>query len=128
MRSGRVERGFIPLRQIYDQYLEDRAAIAEPLEQIGGPIMTGFNDLDDLLGGLQRSDMVILGARPSLGKSTLAMNVSLNAAANGASVGVFSLEMSREQLALRLLAADAEIDAHRLRLGLYNRRRKNSGL
>ena len=63
--------------------------------------------------------MIILGARPSLGKSTLAMNVALNAAKNGARVGVFSLEMSREQLALRLLAADAEIDAHRLRLGLY---------
>ena len=81
--------------------------------------MTGYNDLDELLGGMQRSDLLILGARPSLGKSTLAMNVSLNAAFAGATVGVFSLEMSREQLGLRLLAADAEIDAHRLRLGLY---------
>ena len=99
--------------------MEDRAAIIDPVEQAGGPIMTGFNDLDELLGGLQRADMIILGARPSLGKSTLAMNMALNAAENGAKVGVFSLEMSREQLALRLLAADAEIDAHRLRLGLY---------
>ena len=119
VRSGETSRGFIPLREIYDQYLEERAAIIEPLDQTGGPILTGFNDLDELLGGMQRSDLIILGARPSLGKSTLAMNVSLNAAKNGANVGVFSLEMSREQLALRLLAADAEIDAHRLRLGLY---------
>ncbi len=119
VRSGYGSRDFIPLREIYDQYLEDRAAIAEPTEQNTGPIMTGFNDLDELLGGLQRSDMIILGARPSLGKSTLAMNVSLNAAKSGARVGVFSLEMSREQLALRLLASEAEIDAHRLRLGLY---------
>ena len=119
VRSGRTERGFIPLREIYDQYMEERAAIVDPLEQAGGPIMTGYNDLDELLGGLQRADMIILGARPSLGKSTLAMNMALNAAENGARVGVFSLEMSREQLALRLLAADAEIDAHRLRLGLY---------
>ena len=119
VRSGYGNRDFIPLREIYDEYLEERAAVVEPSDQNTGPIMTGFNDLDELLGGLQRSDMIILGARPSLGKSTLAMNVSLNAAKNGAKVGVFSLEMSREQLALRLLAADAEIDAHRLRLGLY---------
>ena len=119
VRSGQASRGFIPLREIYDQYLEDRAAIVEPLDQTGGPILTGFNDLDELLGGMQRSDMLILGARPSAGKSTLALNVSLNAAKNGVKVGVFSLEMSREQLALRLLAADAEIDTHRLRLGLY---------
>ena len=119
VRSGYGSRDFIPLREIYDQYLEERAAIAEPTDQNTGPIMTGFNDLDELLGGLQRSDMIILGARPSLGKSTLAMNVSLNAAKNGAKVGLFSLEMSREQLALRLLASEAEIDAHRLRLGLY---------
>ena len=119
VRSGQSSRDFMPLREIYDQYLEDRAAIVEPMDQNTGPVMTGFNDLDKLLGGLQRSDMIILGARPSVGKSTLAMNVSLNAAKNGTKVGVFSLEMSREQLALRLLAAEAEIDAHRLRLGLY---------
>ena len=121
VRSGQSTRGFIPLREIYDQYMEDRAAIVDidTIDQIGGPIMTGYNDLDELLGGMQRSDLIILGARPSLGKSTLAMNVSLNAAVAGATVGVFSLEMSREQLGLRLLAADAEIDAHRLRLGLY---------
>ena len=119
VRSGYGNRDFMPLKEIYDEYLEERAAIVEPENQNTGPIMTGFNDLDELLGGLQRSDMIILGARPSLGKSTLAMNVSLNAAMNGAKVGVYSLEMSRDQLALRLLAADAEIDAHRLRLGLY---------
>ncbi len=119
VRSGYGNRDFMPLKEIYDEYLEERAAIVEPENQNTGPIMTGFNDLDELLGGLQRSDMIILGARPSLGKSTLAMNVSLNAAMNGAKVGVYSLEMSRDQLALRLLAADAEINAHRLRLGLY---------
>ena len=119
VRAGQSSRGFIPLREIYDQYLEDRAGIIDPADQPGGPIMTGFNDLDELLGGMQRADLIILGARPSVGKSTLAMNVALNAAKAGANVGVFSLEMSREQLALRLLAGDAEIDAHRLRLGLY---------
>ena len=119
VRSGQTERGFIALRQIYDQYLEDRAADVEPLAPGRGPIMAGFNDLDELLGGMQPSDMIILGARPALGKSTLAVNISLNAARNGSVVGIFSLEMSREQLALRILSSDAEIDSHRLRLGLY---------
>ena len=119
VRSGQTERGFIPLRYIYDQYLQERATLAEPLAPGSGPIMAGFNQLDELLGGMQPSDMLILGARPALGKSTLALNISLNAARNDSVVGIFSLEMSREQLALRILSADAEIDAHRLRLGLY---------
>ncbi len=118
VRADRPERGFISLRQIYDQFLEDRAAIADPMDD-SAPVMSGYNDLDELLGGMQRSDMLILGARPGLGKSALAINVSLHAAKNGATVGIFSLEMSREQLALRILAGDAEVDAHRLRLGLY---------
>jgi replicative DNA helicase len=119
VRSGQTDRGFVPLRNIYDQYLQDRAAVVEPLEQGGGPIMSGYSELDELLGGMQPSDMLILGARPALGKSALVLNISLNAARNGAVLGIFSLEMSREQLALRILSADAEIDAHRLRLGLY---------
>ena len=118
VRTGQPQRGFLPLRQIYDQYLEERAAIADPLLASDTPMLTGYNDLDELLGGMQRSDMVVLGARPAMGKSTLAINVAINAAQDGATVGVFSLEMSREQLALRILAADPQIDYHRLRLGL----------
>ncbi|MCH8898624.1 MAG: replicative DNA helicase [Chloroflexi bacterium] len=120
VRSGQSDRGFIGLRQIFDQYLEDRAALAEPMSQAGAPVMTGYNNLDLLLGGLQRSDMIILGARPALGKSALAVNICINAAQSGAVTGIFSLEMSREQLALRILSSDAGIDAHRLRLNLIN--------
>ncbi|HCP23896.1 MAG TPA: replicative DNA helicase [Dehalococcoidia bacterium] len=119
VRGTDTQRGFVPLRQIYDQFLEDRAAIADPVSENTGPVMAGYTDLDELLGGVQRSDLVILGARPSLGKSTLALNICLNAAKNGSSAGFFSLEMSREQLALRILSSEAEIDSHRLRLGLY---------
>ena len=72
VRDAGPVRGFIPLRQIYDDYLQERAAVAEPLAESSGPVMTGFTDLDELLGGVQRSDMLILGARPALGKSTLA--------------------------------------------------------
>ena len=117
VRTRRSERGFIPLRQIYDQFLEERASIVDPMDDTA-PVLTGYNDLDELLGGMQRSDLLILGARPGLGKSALAVNVSINAARQGSSVGIFSLEMSREQLALRILSGDAEVDAHRLRLGL----------
>ena len=82
------------------------------------PIPTGFTDIDSALGRLQRGDLFILAARPSIGKSTLAMNIARNAAGQGAVVGVLSLEMSREQLALRLLSAEANVDSHLLRLGL----------
>ena len=118
VRANRPDRGFISLRQIYDQFLEERASIADLTAADDIPVMTGYYDLDELLGGMQRSDMLILGARPGLGKSALAVNVSLNAAKNGSTVGIFSLEMSKEQLAVRILASDAEVDAHRLRLGL----------
>ena len=119
VRSGQPSRDFVPIREVLDQYMEERAAITEPLGGMGALIMTSFDALDELLGGLHRSDMVVLAARPSLGKSTLAINLSLNAARGGAVVGIFSLEMSREQLALRMLAGEAAVDSHRLRLGLY---------
>ena len=119
VRSRRPTRDFVPVREIFDQYLQEQAALTEPLGRLGGPIMTNYDRLDELLGGLHRSDMIVLAARPSLGKSTLAINFLLNAAKDGSVVAMFSLEMSREQLALRMLASEAEVDAQRLRLGLY---------
>ena len=115
--AGRV-RGFVPLRQIYDQYLQDLWDLGEPLADTGRPVVSGYADLDELLGGIQRSDMVILGARPAIGKSTLALNICLNAAKNGSVAGVFSLEMSKDQLGMRILSSEAEVDSHRLRLRL----------
>ncbi|MBI2873402.1 MAG: replicative DNA helicase [Chloroflexi bacterium] len=119
IRTGHGVRDFVPLRDLLDQYLEETASIAGPLAQGQAPIPTGFVDLDKLLGGLQRSDLVILAARPSLGKSSLAINMARSAAGRGAVVAIFSLEMSREQLVLRFLAGEAEVDTHRLRLGLH---------
>jgi len=83
---------------------------------IGVP--TGFRDLDQLTSGLQRSELAVLAARPSEGKSTLALNVARNAALEyDVPVGVFSLEMSKEQVAQRLLCSEARVDGHRLRTG-----------
>jgi replicative DNA helicase len=110
------------LREVLDHYLEESASLAAglPLQREGGPVLTGFTDLDMLLGGMQRSDLLILGARPALGKSALALNIARNAAGLGSTVAVFSLEMSREQVALRLLSSEAGVDGHRLRLRLYS--------
>ena len=119
VRGPGQSQGFVALREIYDQYLQEQASAAADPEFAGMPIMSGFPDLDEYLGGLQRADLVILGARPSMGKSSLAVNMAVNAAKSGQTCGVFSLEMTREQLAMRILASEAEIDSHRLRLGLY---------
>ena len=119
VRGTGQPRSFVPLKEIYDQYLQEQASAAADPEFSGMPIMSGFPDLDEYLGGLQRADLIILGARPSMGKSSLAVNMAVNAAKSGQTCGVFSLEMTREQLAMRILASEAKIDSHRLRLGLY---------
>ena len=119
IRTGQGTRDFLHIRDVMDQYMEQSAIIQGGLLERGvAPIPTGFVDIDRLLGGLQRSDMIILAARPSLGKSSLAITMARNAAGQGAIVGFFSLEMGREQLVLRLLASEAGVDTNRLRLGL----------
>lgn len=81
-------------------------------------VPTGFVDLDRLLGGLQRSDLIVLAGRPGMGKSGLALSIAYNATlTHGRRVGIFSLEMSKEQLIQRLLAVDSRIDQQRLRAG-----------
>ncbi|MBI2936169.1 MAG: replicative DNA helicase [Chloroflexi bacterium] len=122
LRAGRFTRDFAHLREVLDQFLEESAsaAFAGPLERGTAPVLTNLGPLDQLLGGLQRSDLAILAARPSLGKSALALNIAHNAAATyGATVAFFSLEMSREQLALRLLSSATNINSHQLRRHLY---------
>ena len=81
-------------------------------------VPTGFHDLDRLTAGLQRSDLIIVAARPSMGKTMLCLNLARHVAVHEKiAVAIFSLEMSREQLAMRLLSAESELPAHRLRTG-----------
>lgn len=81
-------------------------------------VTTGFQDLDQLTSGLQPSDLIIVAARPSVGKTAFTLNIARNAAViGGAKVAFFSLEMSAEQLAMRLLSSEAAVDGHRLRTG-----------
>ena len=84
------------------------------------PLHSGYSDLDSLLGGMQRSNMLVLGSKTGLGKSSLALNISVNVAKDGQVCGLFSLEMSREQVAMRILVAESGVDSHRLRLGLLS--------
>lgn len=96
----------------------------EKLHQGGGAALrgvpTGFAGLDNYLSGFQRSDMIILGARPSLGKTTLALDFCRAAAKAGKHVGIFSLEMSREQVIDRLIASEAQVPLWKLRTGRLN--------
>ena len=93
----------------------DPPAEGEIADESNQPIMTGFVALDRLLGGFHRSDMIVLAARPGFGKSTLALNIGLNAAKNGKTVGVFSLEMGIDQVAHRMAAAHARINIQNIR-------------
>ena len=122
VRRGESPRDFIHIRRILEQYWEEGSLIGAGLEEAGrlAHVDTGFPALDELLGGMQRSDMVILAARPSLGKSSLALGIARNAALEqGAQVAIFSLEMSKEQLVQRLLSMEAEVDSKRVRLRQY---------
>ena len=121
VRTARSTRDFVHIRQVLDQYMEEAASLQAGADIHLSPIATGFPDLDKLLGGgLQRSDLVIVAARPSLGKSTLAFNIARHAAEQLARVAVFSLEMSAEQIGIRLVASEADVDSHRMRVGLLN--------
>ena len=106
-----------PLSNIIDeQILEIQHRASNPGEVTGVP--TGFIDLDKKLAGLQRTDLIVLAARPAMGKTAFVLNLALNAALKGGvAVGMFSLEMSRHQLATRMLCSHARVDASLVRTG-----------
>jgi replicative DNA helicase len=115
--EDRIRAGFVPLREL----VQGSFATIERLQQQKGAVTgvpSGFEDLDELTTGFQRGDLVILAARPSMGKTSLALNIAQHVGTKtDMTVGVFSLEMSKEQLFMRLLTAEARIDAHRFRTG-----------
>jgi len=113
-----LQKNFVPIKNI----LGDTFQRIDELHKSGGKgtrgIPTGYTALDKLLSGLQNSDLIILAARPSLGKTTLALDLIRNIAIKAKTpVGIFSLEMSKEQLVDRLLAAEAEVDLWKMRTG-----------
>ncbi len=113
----RAMQDFIHIRSVVDSYFEQITSVDEGRGEIVG-IPSGYTDLDRLTGGLQRSDLIILAARPSVGKTALALSMAYNMAVRAPhTVAVFSLEMSREQIVQRLLAMHTGIDTQRLRTG-----------
>jgi len=108
---------FAHMRDILAEYMNKLDQLHERRGTIVG-VPTGFTDLDRLTGGLQKSDLIVLAARPGIGKTSLALSIAHNSALKYQnSIAVFSLEMSKDQLAQRLLSMDAGIDQQRLRTG-----------
>lgn len=109
--------GLIPIKQVLSDTLEKIEYLANKKGSVTG-IPSYYTDLDRMTSGWQPSDLIILAARPAMGKTSFGLNIALNAAVKGKlSVAVFSLEMSREQLVQRLMSSEAMIDQHKLRTG-----------
>ena len=120
VRQGREVKGFSSIneaiREVYDQ-LDELAA--NPGKLPGLP--TGFSMLDQYIGGLNKSDLILMAARPGMGKTAIALNMALHAARkSGKTVVIFQLEMSKSQLATRLLSSEALVDSKKLRMGNLN--------
>lgn len=120
--DGKIRDGFVSLKELAETSLDTIEKLASRKELVTG-VPTGFADLDEITSGLQPSDIVIVAARPSMGKTSLVLNMAQHVGTKtDKTVGIFSLEMSKEQLFLRMLTGEARIDAHRLRGGFLGER------
>jgi replicative DNA helicase len=120
--DDKVRDGFVSLRDLAQSSLETIEQLHARKELITG-VPTGFTDLDEMTSGLQPSDLIIVAARPSMGKTSLVLNIAQHVGTRTSkTVGLFSLEMSKEQLFIRMLTAEARIDAQRMRRGYLGER------
>src|SRR5262249_30248812 len=117
LSEKRIGRGFMGVQEIVKDSFGSVDALLQRGQRITG-LATHYLDLDEMTSGLQPSDLVIIAARPSMGKTAFAMNIAENASIqDGKVVGIFSLEMSREALLLRMLCSAARVDSHKMRTG-----------
>jgi replicative DNA helicase len=115
--NKREKRGLVPVKETTKEALKRIEKLFEKRESVTG-VPTGYDELDKLLAGLQPSDLLIIAARPSVGKTAFSLNVVQNAAIrHKKSCAVFSLEMAKEQLVMRMLCAEGRIDGSRMRGG-----------
>src|SRR4026209_1660180 len=120
--DDKVRDGFVSLRDLAQSSLDTIEKLHSRKELVTG-VPTGFTDLDEMTSGLQPSDLLIVAARPSMGKTSLVLNIAQHVGTKtDMTVGLFSLEMSKEQLFIRMLTGEARIDAHRLRGGVLGER------
>jgi replicative DNA helicase len=117
----KVQSGFLGIRDIVKSSFGTIDVIFDRGQRVTG-VETGFVDLDNMTSGLQPGELIIIAGRPSLGKTALALNIATHAAIERNNVvGFFSLEMSKESLAIRLLCSEGQIDSHKLRTGFSSR-------
>jgi replicative DNA helicase len=121
LAEKRMKAGFVSVAEMEASTTRLLEKLYNDREMITG-VASGYVDLDRMTSGLQRSDLVILAARPSMGKTAFCLNIAQHVAVkNGGKVGIFSLEMSKEQLVMRLLCAESMVDAHKVRTGYIAR-------
>lgn len=117
----KVQSGFMDVRQIVGSSFGTLEVLFDRGNRITG-VESGFVELDNMTSGFQAGELIVIAARPSLGKTALALNIASHASATREKkVGIFSLEMSKESLAIRLLCSEARIDSHKLRSGFTTR-------
>lgn len=122
LAEERTRQGFSHVQPIAERVLVKVQEYAKRETHALTGLATGFRDLDQLTSGLQRSDLIIVAARPSMGKTALCLTLAQNAAImEKAVVAVFSLEMSQEQLVMRMMSSEAKVDAQRFRNGYLTR-------
>jgi replicative DNA helicase len=119
--EDRIRAGLVPMKDVVQESLQRLERVMAEGKRITG-LATGYSQLDNLTSGLQPSELIILAARPSMGKTAFALNLAENAAIrNNAAVAIFSLEMSKDSLLMRLLASHAHIDSHKFRTGHFSK-------
>jgi replicative DNA helicase len=118
----RREQGFTRIKEMLWPTMERIETLQRSGKQITG-VSSGFDKLDEMTSGFQSSELVIVAARPSMGKTAFCLNVATNAALAGNGVAIFSLEMSKESLVQRMLTSEARVDSQRLRRGMLRSRR-----
>ncbi len=117
LAEARIKVGFYGIKDIVKSSFQTIEKLYERGQRITG-LATGFTDFDNLTSGLQAAELIVIAGRPSMGKTALALNIVEHVALRlGQPVGLFSLEMAKESLLLRLLCSEARVDAHKLRTG-----------
>ncbi|MBI5569507.1 MAG: replicative DNA helicase [Desulfomonile tiedjei] len=115
--EARIQTGFVHVQELMKESFETATRLYERKAYVTG-VPSGFHDLDQMTAGFQSSDLIIVAGRPSMGKTSFALNVAVNAAIEyGVTVGVFSLEMSKDQIGLRMLCSKAKVNLKSLRTG-----------
>ena len=122
LADERTRQGFEHVQPVAEKVLQKVQEYAKRETHALTGLATGFRDLDNTTSGLQKTDLIIVAARPSMGKTALCLTLAQNAAIlENAVVAVFSLEMSKEQLVMRMLSSESKVDAHRFRTGYLTR-------